>query len=191
MAKQLTELDKRNMVRLSNQQAKQLTKSCIHAALIQLLDSKDINMISVSELTRKAGVSRTAFYANYQTIDDVISEIINQELEILNVSIWEAINGNEDFFPQAIQRIQDNYELYALLMKSNIEKTTFLKLRDYIQKAYPSIDKETYYLMISAVSALKGIILEWFINDREESAEFISSICISSTENIRKKILAQ
>ncbi len=159
--------------------------------MIQLLESKDINLISVSELTRKAGVSRTAFYANYQTIDDVISEIIYQELENLNDSMWKAINESEDFFFPTIQRIQDNYDLYALLMKSNIEKTTFLKLRDYIQKSYPSIDKETYYLMIDTVSALKGIILEWFINNREESAEFISSICIHSTENIRNKLLAK
>ena len=99
-----TELEKRNIIRLSNKQAKMVTKSCLQTALIQLLDKKELSDISVSELARRAGVSRTAFYSNYQTVDDVLTELIDQELEELNNSIWEAINREEDFFPPIIQK---------------------------------------------------------------------------------------
>lgn len=87
MTDQKTELEKRNIVRLSNRQAKLVTKSCLQTALIKLLNKKDINEISVSELTRRAGVSRTAFYSNYQTVDDVLAEMIDQKLTEVNMAV--------------------------------------------------------------------------------------------------------
>lgn len=190
MADKQTELEKRNYIRPSNKQAKLISKSCFQAALIQLLDKKEINDISVSELTRRAGISRTAFYSHYQTVDDVLSEIIDEELTELNNSVWEAINREEDCFPQIIQKIKDNYDMYSLLMRSNIENTAFFKMRDYVKRTYPSLDRKTYYMLISAIGSLRGIILEWFINGCDESTEVISSICNSSTKAAREEVLS-
>ena len=160
-----TELEKRNLARPSNQQAKLITKACFQSSLIQLLDKKDINDISVSEL------------------------IIDEELTELNNSVWEAINREEDCFP-LIQKIKDNYDMYSLLMKSNIENTAFFKLRDYVKRTYPSLDRKTYYMLVSAIGSLRNIILEWFTNSCDESVEVISSICNSSTRAAREEIIS-
>ena len=72
MAGQKTELEKRKIVRLSNKEANRLTKECLITALMELLESKELDRITVAELTRKAGVSRTAFYSNYDSIQDVL-----------------------------------------------------------------------------------------------------------------------
>ena len=184
-----TELEKRNIIRLSNKQAKMVTKSCLQTALIQLLDKKELSDISVSELARRAGVSRTAFYSNYQTVDDVLTELIDQKLEGVNNSIWEAINREEDFFPPIIQKMKDNYDLYSLLMKANIEKTAFFQFRDYIKDSYPALDKKTYYMIIAAIGSLRSIILEWFINGCEDSVALISEICDKSVEVVKTGIL--
>ena len=183
-----TELEKRNIIRLSNKQAKMVTKSCLQTALIQLLDKKELSDISVSELARRAGVSRTAFYSNYQTVDDVLTELIDQELKEVNNSIWEAINREEDFFPPIIQKMKDNYDLYSLLMKANIEKTAFFQFRDYIKDSYPALDKKTYYMIIAAIGSLRSIILEWFINGCEDSVALISEICDKSVEAVKTEI---
>ena len=183
-----TELEKRNIIRLSNKQAKMVTKSCLQTALIQLLDKKELSDISVSELARRAGVSRTAFYSNYQTVDDVLSELIDQELKEVNNSIWEAINREEDFFPPIIQKMKDNYDLYSLLMKANIEKTAFFQFRDYIKDSYPALDKKAYYMIIAAIGSLRSIIMEWFINGCEDSVALISEICDKSVEAVKTEI---
>ena len=184
-----TELEKRNIIRLSNKQAKMVTKSCLQTALIQLLDKKELSDISVSELARRAGVSRTAFYSNYQTVDDVLTELIDQKLEGVNNSIWEAINREEDFFPPIIQKMKDNYDLYSLLMKANIEKTAFFQFRDYIKDSYPALDKKAYYMIIAAIGSLRSIIMEWFINGCEDSVALISEICDKSVEVVKTEIL--
>ena len=184
-----TELEKRNITRLSNKQSKMVTKSCLQTALIQLLDKKELSDISVSELARRAGVSRTAFYSNYQTVDDVLTELIDQKLEGVNNSIWEAINREEDFFPPIIQKMKDNYDLFSLLMKANIGKTAFFQLRDHIKDFYPALDKKTYYMIIAAIGSLRSIILEWFINGCEDSVALISEICDKSVEVVKTEIL--
>lgn len=183
-----TELEKRNIIRLSNKQAKMVTKSCLQTALIQLLDKKELSDISVSELARRAGVSRTAFYSNYQTVDDVLTELIDQELKEVINSILEAINREEDFFPPIIQKMKDNYDLYSLLMKANIEKTAFFQFRDYIKDSYPALDKKAYYMIIAAIGSLRSIIMEWFINGCEDSVALISEICDKSVEAVKTEI---
>lgn len=189
MSNQKTELEKRNIIRLSNKQAKLITKTCLRTALIQLLESKEISDISVSELARKAGVSRTAFYSNYQTVDNVLTEMIDEGLSEMNNSIWEAINKKEDIFLPIIQKMKDNRDELTLVLKSNLEKIAFFQMRDHIKKTYPLIDSRSYYLLLAAIGALRNIILEWLMNDCNESVEFISSLCNHSTDAIRDEVL--
>ena len=42
-------------------------------ALIELLNQKDIEYITVKEICKKAGVNRTTFYLHYETIDDLLN----------------------------------------------------------------------------------------------------------------------
>lgn len=58
----------------SNKEANQLTKESIETALLFLLEKKDIKQISVSELVRKAGVSRNAFYRNYKSKEEILED---------------------------------------------------------------------------------------------------------------------
>ena len=50
------------------------TQDCLLMALEQLLKEKPIDDITVSEITSLAGVSRTTFYRNYDSIEDILSE---------------------------------------------------------------------------------------------------------------------
>lgn len=48
------------------------TRECAFLALVRLMQTKSLSSISVTELTKKAGISRTAFYKNYSSVEDVI-----------------------------------------------------------------------------------------------------------------------
>ncbi|HEP1795375.1 TPA: TetR/AcrR family transcriptional regulator [Streptococcus suis] len=56
----------------SNKEANQLTKESLETALLFLLEKKELKQISVSELVRKAGVSRNAFYRNYKSKEEIL-----------------------------------------------------------------------------------------------------------------------
>ena len=78
------------------------TASLMNKALLSLLEKKDIEFITVTEITGKAGVNRSTFYLHY----DNISELLEETIENLNkefVSSFKlkspvVINSREDAF---------------------------------------------------------------------------------------------
>ena len=48
-----------------------LARKCIATALSQLLKEKSFSSITVSELTKKAGVSSMTYYRNYSSKEDI------------------------------------------------------------------------------------------------------------------------
>ena len=56
------------------------TASLMNQALLALLEKKDLEFISITEITQRAGVSRSTFYLHY----DNIYELLEETLENLN-----------------------------------------------------------------------------------------------------------
>ena len=54
------------------QQIKQDSQTYLTTALLQLLETKDLSDITVAQVVRRAGVSRMAFYRNFDTLDDIL-----------------------------------------------------------------------------------------------------------------------
>ena len=51
------------------------TKNQISQALIEFLNNKPLDLITIKELAKKAEISRTAFYNNFNNLDDVLKYI--------------------------------------------------------------------------------------------------------------------
>ena len=71
---------------------KEFAKNCIMDALLQLMHTKDYEQISISELARKAGVSRMSYYRNYNSKDEILMDYMYQiileyaqELDLSNI----------------------------------------------------------------------------------------------------------
>lgn len=184
-----SEMEKRNIIRLSNRETNRITKECLQTALIDLLKSKRMEDISVTELVKRAGVSRTAYYSNYSSFGEIFSEFVQENLASMNEDIWTAINNEEDLFYPVIKLMEEKKDLLKLMMKANLENTAFLQLRESISKYYPEIDNETYYILIAAIGMIRNIIFEWIMNECRESAEEISSICNKVTASIRSQVI--
>lgn len=50
------------------------TKEWITIALLELLKTKQLSKLNISEVVKKAGVSRMAFYRNYESLEQVLKE---------------------------------------------------------------------------------------------------------------------
>lgn len=47
--------------------ANQFTKHCIMEALLQLMHTQEYDDISITDITKRAGVSRMSYYRNYNS----------------------------------------------------------------------------------------------------------------------------
>ena len=52
------------------------TACLMNQALIELLNKKEYEFITVKEICEKAGVNRSTFYLHYDTIDELLTESI-------------------------------------------------------------------------------------------------------------------
>lgn len=69
------------------------TQECAFLALVRLMQDKPLPSISVTELAKKAGVSRTAFYNNYNCVEDVLIKHLDTCMDIIIQTL--AVSGNQ------------------------------------------------------------------------------------------------
>ena len=77
------------------------TRSAIRDALTEMLAVKPVGKITVQELIDKANICRTTFYAHYEDIYDLLSEVENDILS----EIREGLEGLD----QAPIRVEEQY----------------------------------------------------------------------------------
>lgn len=66
------------------------TKKSIRTAFKELIQEKEMSEISISELTKRANITRSTFYMYYQTVEDVRSEIENDIIDNITTSLSET-----------------------------------------------------------------------------------------------------
>ena len=78
------------------------TAQLMNQALISLLQKKDIDFITVSELTKKAGVNRSTFYLHYENLYELLEETIknlnNKFINSFHIKVPFKINSAKDAF---------------------------------------------------------------------------------------------
>ena len=77
--------DRQYSVKNSNEESNKITKSSLQTALIYLMNKKDFDKITITELVKKAGVSRMAFYRNYNSKEDILEKLKVEFINILKV----------------------------------------------------------------------------------------------------------
>ena len=69
------------------------TANLMNQALLQLLEKKDLDYITITEITKKAGVNRSTFYLHYDNIYDLFEETVeNIHKEFINSFDIKSIN---------------------------------------------------------------------------------------------------
>ncbi len=101
-------------------------------ALIELLNKKEIEYITVKEIVEKAGVNRSTFYLHYESISDLVDETISYiDKKFIKYFNEEKIDIDSST-NEALMFIQDKYLIpYLKFIK---EHKMYLKQMLIIQK---------------------------------------------------------
>ena len=99
------------------------TASLMNQALLSLLEKKDIEFISITEIAKKAGVSRSTFYLHYDDIYDLLEETLE--------------NLNKEFiasFDEPSIEISSKEEAFLITEKHLVPYLSFCKRNKSILK---------------------------------------------------------
>ena len=161
------------------------TKKLLTQALTQLLQEKQINEITVKELTDLADMNRGTFYLYYKDMFDMLEKIEDGMFEALDaiVSLHEHDDVSQQTKPillDLFRFIQDNQEMCRVLLSPHGDMNFLHRLNEVVRekclKAWPNIRKEKGeadfdYHYSFVVFGCAGIIRAWVNRNCSESAE--------------------
>ena len=177
------------------------TALLMNQALVELLNKKELEYITVKEICDKAGVNRSTFYLHYDTMADLVDECIencNKKFleyftETTNEFLSKINNCSKDdlifitpkYLYPYLKYIKENKVIHQVAVKHNkLMNSTkkFNSLNKYIFKPifcrFNIDDKTENYMIAYYINGVTAIINEWIKNDCKDEIEYIANIII-------------
>lgn len=156
-----------------NNKRKRESMQKIEQVLIEFLQTKELNQISVSDICKKADLNRSTFYANYVDIyelADTIREKLEAEVsELYKDEITEGFNSNN--YLVLFQHIKENQIFYRTYFKLGYDEKYKIWQYDYNLAKKHFGDRFIEYHMEFFKSGLNRIINIWLQNGCKETPE--------------------
>lgn len=167
----------RDILKKSNDEKNRLTKRYLRNAMAVLLREIGYNKITITNLTNRAKVSRTAFYKNYSSKDDVLEDILNELFELILRYIGNPFNKDTtvEWYISFFEGFIQNIDRIKILIEAGFHERFSLMINKRIIKKYDSLYDR--YRMIGLNGALQMIMREWFENGMKESPREIGELC--------------
>lgn len=176
---QKTELEKRDVLRMSNEESNRLTRECLGTALICLMGEKPFEKITITELVKRSGVSRTAFYRNYRRKEDILWEMNDAFMESLAKSFTAVRNHRDSYqwYHDFFQTIYDNADEMRLILQANLPIERLFSPDFIIRRLSLSLDRSEYYHFLAWQGAFSAVLINWFQEGMRENVDDMARLC--------------
>lgn len=183
-------LNKQKALHYSNQESKRITRESIEMALIDLLSKKDLKKISISEITTRAGVSRSAFYRNYADKEEILTSISNQLLSYENEYFREILTHkhNRSFYQKIFTKVRKENYFFELVIKTGILEKNSINISNFIDEKFSKSSSQTRYLLFGWTGMMLHIIVKWYEEGMMDTDETMGLLCYDLFEDLCKKI---
>lgn len=174
----------------------------MNQALIELLNKKDFEYVTIKEICEKAGVNRSTFYLHYETINDLLNESIenankrfmehfkensNEFLNKIKTCSVEELNLiTPEYLTPYLKYIKENKEIHQVGVKHAQIMNSFEKFNSLNKHVFMpifarfGIDEKTEHYMISYyINGVTAIINEWIKNGCKDEISYIENIIIN------------
>lgn len=159
------------------------SRKLINMALAELLQEKQLNKITVTDVVRRAEISRGTFYAHYTNIPDVIHHAIDEAFSHIRETVFDASKNRLDIPHALLLRIQEILEVdldfYRKVLTSNasihIEEQLVSLVLEFLfqhEEEFGMGDHDQYVLkMRFCAGGLISLYRDWFFEKIDLSLE--------------------
>lgn len=97
------------------------TKRALHQALLSLLEEKDLEKITVTQLCERADINRSTFYVYYAIPQDCFHEMAQEVMdEMVQQMHCDKVKTVRDFFEIYFKSACSNKVLFRTIHRTNI-----------------------------------------------------------------------
>ena len=179
------------------------SKDSLKNSLIELMQSKSVNNITVKELVIKADLNRSTFYNYYCDIPDMLKkleeELYTEFLYTIERHIYKCDKnidisvGTHEFIEDMCNVIKDNYDFCKCIFSKNgdlnflfeLEEIIENHLRDQLKEKFDRKVDHLSYVYSFFKSGYIGILKTWMKGGCKESTKEIADL----TYNLLKGVI--
>ncbi|MBQ6266314.1 MAG: TetR/AcrR family transcriptional regulator [Clostridia bacterium] len=157
----------------------QLTRECLLTALLRLMETKPYDSITITDITRLAGVSRMAYYRNYRSKDDILTDgLVNYERALLDSLAEDRAESLRDVVIYIAGFFRDHAALIRAVYAANLSHSLFTLLCERAYMYFPVVKnlRDGQYRVYYYAGAVLSVLRCWLEAGMRESAEEIASI---------------
>ena len=175
-----------------NNRRKRASMQKIEQVLVELLQTKELNQISVSDICKRAGLNRSTFYANYVDIyglaDAIREKLEAQVAELYKDEVEQGFNSNNYLI--LFQHIAQNQIFYRTYFKLGYDEKYKILAYDYHPAPKHLETRTLEYHLECCKSGLTTIIKLWLQNGCKETPKEMFEI-VKSEYRGREEIFAE
>lgn len=147
------------------QEANAFVKECITQALLEMLQKEPFDNITITDITKRAGVGRVSFYRNFESKEDVLKQMV---LGIIK-EVSKSIPSSDEFHAMEIvlRKYREYQDVFMILHDAGLGHIAMACLKD----AYgPKAEQENQEAYTNAFLfyGIYGLIEEWFKRGTKE-----------------------
>ena len=161
-------------------------RKCITEALFSLLEKHDFEDISITDIIKKAGVSRMGFYRNYSSKEDVIEKFILEKfIETINeIKAKRQLNFHiNNIIIKHRAEVVDSYRIRSAQLC--IAASVYSNIRFYIKCNISAIIFQSQIISFKNISSVVYII-NISLNRFWRVCIVIKAICSCTIVNLQK-----
>lgn len=175
----------RNLYEKKNE-GNRFTRLCIGDALIALMKQRELKKITVSDISKKAGLSRMTYYKYYIKKED----IINDYLAELVMEYMNEDNRHPELGTMSFQHILfslnffDKYaDFFITLENSGLHSLIINTINNFMEENILKNYEGSIYELYCYAGALLNIFLKWEKSGKNISADELAQIIVDFITN--------
>lgn len=169
----------------SNKETNRLTREAICTALVLLLKEQPFYKITITDIVKRAGVSRTAYYSNYSSKQEILIDLvhtlishINQELLPYTDQNTGKANDPKNFIRVLFEVILQQRDIYTILLEANFNHIILDSLNEIMLTSVSDKSDENIYRIFFNAGALYNVFTKWVQSGFHKSIDEMTEICL-------------
>lgn len=148
----------------------------IESVFVELIQTKEIEQITVSEICKKADINRSTFYSNYMDIFDLAEKIVKSLWEdFLSIYTYSDNKKERMNFTKLFVHIKDNQLLYKTYFKLGALDIGIVGFDKEVAEMFFDMKYLDYHIEFFK-NGFNAVVKKWLFGGCKESPEEMNKI---------------
>lgn len=182
-----------------------VTKRMLREGLLRLLEEKELNKITITELCKEAGINRITFYRHYETPRDVLLDLeeeLKRELK-LSLKVPKTLEEVKEYMEELCAFLDTHIDLLKIMIRNNTDIDFCSLFQDFFVDVYregtyiemlKNVDPDALHILaICSAGSSYFLMRQWLLGNikktpQEIAAIFYNQLCNTDWVSVSKRL---